>query len=134
MTTNPSPPPFARMPYYPRDFRSSTLGWPLVARGVYRELLDAQWDSGGAGVGTLPDDEEALRTIVGASPAEWKTAWRYIAPKFPQVDGGRRNHRLEMHRQTAIEEFVKRRKGALTTNAKRWAHHNGTNGVSVAQS
>lgn len=126
-----SPPPFARMPFYPRDFRSSTLGWPLVARAAYRELLDAQWDSGGAGIGTLPDEEEALRSIVGASPAEWKVAWRYIASKFPQVDGGRRNQRLEMHRKAAIEEFDKRRKGAITTNTKRWGQRrNGIEAVS----
>jgi len=128
----PSPPPFARMPFYPRDFRSSTLGWPLIARGAYRELLDAQWDSGGAGIGTLPDDEEALRSIVGASPAEWKVAWRYIAAKFPQVEGGRRNPRLETHRQAAIEEFEKRRKGAITTNAKRWGQR--SNGIAAVES
>jgi uncharacterized protein YdaU (DUF1376 family) len=124
---NAGAPPFARMPFYPRDFRSSTLGWPLIARGAYRELLDAQWDSGGASIGTLPDDEEALRSIVGATPAEWKVAWRFIEAKFPRVDGGRRNERLESHRKVAVDEFEKRRKGALKTNAKRWGHQ--ANGV-----
>ena len=43
----------------------------------------------------LPEDEEILRSIAGATPAEWKLAWRYVEPKFPQVEGGRRNARLE---------------------------------------
>jgi uncharacterized protein YdaU (DUF1376 family) len=119
--------PFARMPFYPRDFRSSTLGWPLVARGIYLELLFAQWDNGGTNVGTLPEDEEALRMIAGATPTEWKAAWRFAEPKFPKVPGGRRNARLEAHRKSAVEEFTKRRKGAMKTNAKRWGHQ--VNGV-----
>jgi hypothetical protein len=116
------PPQFAWLKWYPRDFRSSTLGWPLVARAVFRELIDAQWDQGGASIGTLPDDEDALRAIAGANVAEWKLAWRYVEPKFPKVEGGRRNARLELHRLEALEEFKKRRRGAATTNAKRWGH------------
>jgi hypothetical protein len=32
-------PQMPRMPWYPRDFGSATRGWPLVARGAYREPL-----------------------------------------------------------------------------------------------
>jgi uncharacterized protein YdaU (DUF1376 family) len=129
---SPSAPPFHRMPWYPRDFASSTRGWPLAARGAYRELLDAQWDMGGVDVGTLPDDEEILRGIVGATPAEWKVAWRYVEPKFPRVEEGRRNERLEEHRKVAVERFEKARKGAMTTNTKRWGQR--SNGIAVVQS
>jgi hypothetical protein len=116
-------PQFARMPWYPRDFASSTRGWPLVARAVYRELLDAQWDlCSVAQPGILPDDEESLRTIAGATPAEWKIAWRYVDPKFPKVDGGRINARLEAHRQIAVAEYLGRQRGARATNAKRWGN------------
>jgi uncharacterized protein YdaU (DUF1376 family) len=114
------PPQFPRMPYYPRDFASATRGWPLVARGVYHELLDAQWDSGGCTIGTLPDDQALLRDVARVTPSEWKVAWRYVEPKFPRVDGGRRNARLEQHREVAIREFLGRQKGAHATNAKRW--------------
>jgi uncharacterized protein YdaU (DUF1376 family) len=119
-----SAPQFARMPWYPRDFASSTRGWPLVARAVYRELLDAQWDAGGASsAGTLPEDDEALRLLAGATPAEWKAAWpRYVEMKFPRVDSGRRNARLESHRQAAVAEFLARQKGAEITNRKRWGN------------
>lgn len=113
-------PQFARMPWYPRDFKSSTLAWPLAARAIYRELLDAQWDVGGAGAGVLPDDEAVLRRMVDATPTEWRAAWPLVAPKFPRVPGGRQNPRLEEHRAAAVREFEGRQRGAASTNRKRW--------------
>jgi uncharacterized protein YdaU (DUF1376 family) len=114
-------PQFARMPWYPRDFASSTRGWPLVARGVYRELLDSQWDLGGVTHGgILPEDEDALRMLAGATAPEWRIAWPLVEPKFPLVTGGRQNSRLEAHRRAAVDEFLARRKGANETNRKRW--------------
>jgi len=116
-----SGPQFARMPWYPRDFASSTRGWPLVARGVYRELLDSQWDLGGLNHGgILPEDQEALRVLAGASAPEWLIAWPFVEPKFPLVPGGRQNARLEAHRQNAVKEFLGHRRGAEMTNRKRW--------------
>jgi uncharacterized protein YdaU (DUF1376 family) len=107
-------PQFARLPWYPRDFRSSTLGWPLVARAVLRELLDAQWDTGG-----LPDDPVALRRIVDASPAEWRIAWPIVQPKFERgTDGKLRNRRLEEHRKQAVELSEKRRAAANKRHRK----------------
>jgi uncharacterized protein YdaU (DUF1376 family) len=121
MSSENNKPPFARMVWFPRDFRSATLGWSLVARAVYRELLDAQWDLGGSGVGTLPDDEKQLRELARVTPAEWRKAWPFVEPKFPRVPGGgRRNERLEQHRQEALRVFEGRRRGAAKTNEKRW--------------
>ncbi len=111
---------FPRMPWYPRDFASSTRGWPLIARAVYRELLDAQWDIGGLEEGTLPDDEEQLRQIARASSAEWRVAWPFVGPKFPRVSGGRRNARLEQHRQQSLRQYRARQRGADKTNVLRW--------------
>lgn len=125
-------PPFHRMPWYPRDFASATRTWPLDARGAYRELLDAQWDAGGSQPGLLPDDPEQLRELVRATPAQWKVAWKFIEAKFPQVDGGRRNERLEGHRNAAIVEFEKRRKGAHKTNTKRWGHRSNGDAHDIA--
>lgn len=48
-----------RMPWYPSSFYASTRSWPLIARAIYRELLDTQWDSGG-----LPNDPGALRAML----------------------------------------------------------------------
>ena len=109
-------PQFARLPWFPRDFASSTKGWPLLARGAYRELLDAQWD-----MGALPADPAALCIIAGATKAEWRKVWPHLESKFPVAsDGMRRNERLEQHRTVAIELFEKRQKGAKITNNKRW--------------
>jgi len=109
-------PQMARLPWYPRDFRSATLGWPLAARAVYRELLDAQWD-----LGSLPADERDLRGIVNCAPAEWKTAWRYVAPKFqPDHNGRLKNRRLEEHRQEALRIHKNRKKSAQKAARSRW--------------
>jgi uncharacterized protein YdaU (DUF1376 family) len=112
-------PQMAKMPWYPRDFASATRGWPLVARGAYRELLDAQWD-----MGSLPEDPVQLRTIVAATPKEWSTCWPLLEPKMPLFpDGRRRNPRLEAHRVKAAELIKKQRSGAATTNEKLGRKH-----------
>lgn len=115
-------PNFYRMPWIPRDFASSTRTWPLVARAVYRELLDAQWDIGGVNIGTLPDDADELRLLARATPTEWRIAWKYIEPKFPPVEGGRRNAKLEEHRAYSNKQRAARAKGAAKTNAMRWGN------------
>ena len=119
------PPAFHRMPWIPRDFAASTRTWPLAARAVYRELLDAQWDVGGINIGTLPDDQDELRALARATAAEWRAAWKFVESKFPCVDGGRRNARLELHREDAIRKHASHSAGAAKTNAKRW----GSNGA-----
>src|SRR5688572_5537278 len=52
------------------DYLQLTRGWPLAARAIYRELLDAQWDGGG-----LPPDPDRLREIARARSDEWKEGW-----------------------------------------------------------
>lgn len=85
----------------------------MVARGAYRELLDAQWT-----MGALPADHATLKAIVGASTSEWRRAWPYLSPKFPACpDGMLRNPRLEEHRARAVELYNKRKSGADKTNA-----------------
>jgi len=106
-------PQMAKMPWYPRDFASATRGWPLVARGAYRELLDAQWD-----MVALPEDPRELRMIVAATPKEWSTCWRLLESKFPVFsDGRRRNPRLETHRIKAVELIKKQQAGGFATAA-----------------
>src|SRR5487761_2040266 len=84
--------------WFPGDFLSSTRGWPVTARGVYRELIDSQWD-----LGALPDDPAALRRLIGATPKEWQWWSTHVEPKFPiGPDGMRRNLRLEQHRERAL--------------------------------
>jgi hypothetical protein len=108
----------ARLPWYPRDFASSTRGWPLVARGAYREALDAQWD-----LGSLPGDAAALRALVGATAREWSIAWPLLEPKLPLgEDGRRRNGRLESHRRKALQILQCQKAGAQKGNRTRWGN------------
>jgi uncharacterized protein YdaU (DUF1376 family) len=87
------------LPWFCGDFMTATRGWSVTARGVYRELLDAQWDAGG-----LTADPKALRDLIRATPGEWRAAWSLVEPKFPVgPDGLRRNPRLEVHRQKALQ-------------------------------
>ncbi len=104
------------MPWFPRDFLAATRGWSITETGVYRTLLDAQWD-----LGILPEQSSELRALIGATPREWQAGWRRCESKFPIVSGGRKNPRLEEHRAKAIELHERRRRGAQSTNAKRWS-------------
>lgn len=106
----------------PRDFQASTRGWPFEARGVYRELLDAQFD-----LGSLPEEESELRTIVGCSQAHWNKAWIYVESKFPLWGGRRLNPRMKEEREDSesrhAEAVENGRKGA----DKRWGAHSNPN-------
>jgi uncharacterized protein YdaU (DUF1376 family) len=108
------------LPWFPGSFMSSTRGWSVTAKGVYRELLDAQWD-----LKTLPVDPEELRQLIGATPAEWALGWPKCEPKFPLVDDGRRNARLENHRSESERLRAKRVEAAARTNAQRYGHRDG---------
>lgn len=91
------------MPWFPRDFMSATRGWSVTAKGVYRELLDAQWD-----MGELPVEPDDMKSVIGATDAEWAAAWPKVESKFPLNCSGRKNHKLEAHRLKAQSLSSKR--------------------------
>lgn len=102
---------FPMLPWFPANFHFSTLGWSVTARGIYRELLDYQWEMGG-----LPNDPEELRNLIRATKAEWKE-WPRVACKFPVGEGGlRRNPRLEAHRHNSMQKSQR----AAASAQKRW--------------
>ncbi len=68
-------------PHFPGNWLAETQGWPLIARGIFRELLDAQWN-----MGVLPSDPARLRSLVGATATQWRTARPFIETKFPIAD------------------------------------------------
>jgi hypothetical protein len=106
------------MPWYPRDFASSTIGWPFIAKAIYRQLLDVQWE-----MGHIPSDINQIKMIVGLHGNSFKNHWRLVGPKFPESNGVRRNQRLEKHRLRAQTAYAQRVLGAHIANAKR-AHPN----------
>jgi uncharacterized protein YdaU (DUF1376 family) len=94
--------------WYPADFMTATQGWPLIAKGAYRELLDAQWNMGG-----LPADEASLKRLISATPSDWKAIWPLMKSKLPVAsDGKRRNPRLEEERVKAIKRITSATKAA----------------------
>ena len=61
---------------------SSGFLLPMEARGVYREMLTQSWRRGAK----LPNDHEAIRRAIGATPGEWRRSWPKVAG-FWRVDG-----------------------------------------------
>jgi uncharacterized protein YdaU (DUF1376 family) len=104
------------IPWYPSRFLSSTRGWPVTAKGIYRELLDSQWELDG-----LPANPLDLQKLIGATSAEWRFWRSHVETKFPiEQDGQRRNQALEDIRQASLRHRERNRAGADKTNAKRW--------------
>ena len=92
------------MPWYEGDFLKATIGWTFAQRSLYRCLLCASWE-----LEALPDDEEELARIAGASPEEFAAAWPRVKTKFERgVDGRLRNMKLEQHRTLALEKRAKK--------------------------
>lgn len=111
------------LPWYPSRFMSATRGWSVTARGIYRELLDAQWE-----MGELPANPAELQQMIGATSVEWKSWHRLVEAKFPlEADNKRRNPTLEEHRKASLSIRERNRAGAAKTNAQRW----GTNVVKL---
>jgi len=106
------------MPWFPARFLSSTRGWSVTARGVYRELLDCQWESPNG----LPAAPAELQQLIGATSAEWKAWPGQVETKFPiDADGRRRNPTLEQHRAKSLWIRERNSAGGIKGNAKRWA-------------
>lgn len=102
------------LPWFPRDFQSSTRGWPWHAKAVYRDLLDAQWEMGG-----LPIDAKKIARTCHIPVKTWLSAWQYCEHKFPITDGFRKNERLEEHRVKALRLYAQHALGARTAHAQR---------------
>lgn len=69
----------------------------LVSEGIYRRLLDFQWEDG-----YLDDDHEELMAMVRATPEQWATFSKFLDRCFPICeDGKRRNPRMDEDRKAA---------------------------------
>jgi uncharacterized protein YdaU (DUF1376 family) len=105
------------LPWFPRDFLAATRGWSVTQKGLYRELLDLQWE-----LGYLPADPSELQRLIQASDDEWHAAWPKCASKFAPTAGGIQNARLEAIRSESLRLRAKRVAAAERTNAERHAH------------
>lgn len=108
-----------RMPWVPwriDDHLAITRGWPVVADGIYRRLLDVLWLDG-----SLPADESDLRAISGASRAEFQRGSKYFLHLIPVGDDGRRrNPDIAAQREDALQRYLQRNQRARDAANKRW--------------
>lgn len=84
------------MPWFPQSFASSTRGWTIIERAVYREMLDLQWE-----IGRLPSNPVAIALAIGANVEEFKIGFSKCSGKFIERNGELLNERLEEHRRKA---------------------------------
>jgi uncharacterized protein YdaU (DUF1376 family) len=117
------------LPWYPADFIAATIGWPFAARGIYRELLDAQWT-----LGKLPVPEKDIKKVGNWKKNDWKLAWPLIESKFPDCGGFRQNARLEEHREFSVKLRESKALGAAKTNEKRWGKRSHSDTLSESHS
>lgn len=106
----------ARLWWYrtmPAEMLARTARWPPATRGIYRELLDHYWLAG-----RLPVPEPDLRQLVGASPAEWRAAWKVIAHEFPRRGRLRIHIALAAERERQRTRLHRQQANARATNSK----------------
>jgi uncharacterized protein YdaU (DUF1376 family) len=103
-------------PSYPADTARVVLGWPLLARLAYRELIDHEWATG-----ELPVDAERVRTlVVGITKAQWRTVWPLIDAAFPVAGNVRMNLELELLRKHQTRKHVELSAAGKLGASKRW--------------
>lgn len=99
--------------WYLKDWRSSRTvhRMSFSERGVYREMLDEQWESL-----TLPDDPQAVADIIASTPAqeaEVLAAWPAVRRKFVTVAG-----QAGRIRNLPMERFRKERRAFLRARSE----------------
>lgn len=75
---------FAEWFWTDRWSASSAFALPMEARGLYREMLTQAWRRGAQ----LPNDHDAIRRMIAATPREWARSWPLVS-RFWRVDGDR---------------------------------------------
>lgn len=107
-----NPTPLGYYRWYPRDFISSAAVamMSVTARGVYRALLDRQWEDG-----EIPTDPNLARRSIGAREDEWSEWIEFHDTCFPECpDGSRRNPVLAEQRDKSLGQIETSRKASLS--------------------
>lgn len=103
-----------------RFFASDWLGSPSVQmmspaeRGIYIQLLAAQWE-----FGPLPNDQRKLARLAGATPRQFSTLWPAVLSRFVLVADRLQNCRIEEERKRSLD----RSELASENAAKSWKSH-----------
>jgi uncharacterized protein YdaU (DUF1376 family) len=108
------------LPWYSSDWFASEAfaEMTLEAQAAYRNLLDRLWLSGAC---TLPDDDTRLRTLAGASTAEWKRVGAAVRMRLvPAGPGQVTNARLRHEWRKAMALRKVKRAMARQAAKTRW--------------
>lgn len=87
---------------------SSGFLLPMLARGVYREMLTQAWRRGAR----LPNDPASIKRAIGATDAEWSEAWPLVS-KYWRVDES--NHLVN---DTQLGVYAESKESADTTHER----------------
>jgi len=92
--------PLGYYKWYPRDFAMSSIvrRMSVTAKGVYRELLDLQWEDSG-----VPLTEDDAKAIIHATDEEWAQFSPYFLSCFP----GGKNPILDEQREKSVNAIKK---------------------------
>lgn len=105
----------AFMPLWVADFMASTATWTGPERGLYLQMLAAEWTSG-----PLPADTARLARALNYSPAEFGALWPTVRPKFANGGGTLTNPRLEAIRADNAAHRARRSEHAAKASQARW--------------
>jgi uncharacterized protein YdaU (DUF1376 family) len=103
-----------------RDWRASTARAAMspLARGVYRELLDAHWAEKDC---ALPDDDRVLAALAGVTLEVWQSVKAEVLPWLPLTAKGRRQNRRAFETWREAKAFRDgKREGGKKGADKRW--------------
>lgn len=104
------------MPFFAEKFFADTLHLPWDARAVYLELLAIAWNRGGS----LPDDPNQLRLMIGCYSKAWGRIWREIVPFWTLAEDGRLHQkRLDKEWQRVLARHAQSANQKPTNGAKR---------------
>lgn len=111
--------------WYWRDWRASTARGAMspLARGIYRELLDAQYGEDDC---ALPDDDAKLAAMAGCDGPTWASVKAEVLPWLPLNKNGRRQNKRCLLAWKEARKFRKdRSKAGLRGAQERWHSHGG---------
>jgi uncharacterized protein YdaU (DUF1376 family) len=107
-------------PWYVGEWMSSgtARAMTLEQRGLFRELLDHQWNEG-----SLPADETQLQRLASATPEEFSRSWPIVKQRFTPRKGRLCNGRLEEIRKDQLTKSRKQSAAAKKAAKARWNKH-----------
>ena len=115
-----------RVPYirfWLNDFYDATSHLTREARHSYRDMIDKAYMTG---QGSLPNDEGAIRRMIGVSPWKWAAQREQVMPFwFVGEDGRLHNKRLDLEWRKATDREFRDETHAAESAAKKQAKANG---------